>query len=404
MSTTQRMRDAWAGTACKGPIIRRYFIGRKAVEVAAKANEATSALACVIQAHKYPVREIGGYVCRKITGGKGLSLHAHATAIDINPRQNPYGPKLITDMPPAMIADVTRVRTKTGKQVWRWGGDWDGHPDTGERVYDAMHFEIVCTPGELAAGIDWFTVKMPAMRPAQPDTWPTLQIGDRGPTVYQLQEMLGLDADGRFGTRTEARVKAFQTQHKLATDGVVGLATWTVLLMGVKEAPPELRHTAEEAAPVAKVLQEPEPVAVIEPQDDDAGPVEVLVDDVPPVDTTPQETTRPAPAVRARPPMSGLPGVKQDAPAPAPESEPEAPRVIHITKEVAVPEMPPKALWQTKTFWSNAIPLLAVALADAANIPGVREYAPELLAAVNILNIVLRLLTKAPATLTGNQA
>jgi hypothetical protein len=35
--------------------------------------------------------------------------------------------------------------------VWRWGGDYAGNKD-------AMHFEIVCSPADLEAGVDPVTV------------------------------------------------------------------------------------------------------------------------------------------------------------------------------------------------------------------------------------------------------
>jgi len=64
---------------------------------------------------------------------------------------NPYGKRLVTDMPAALPRDVCRIRTMNGRQVWNWGGYWSGNKD-------AMHYEIVCTPADLATGIDPRTV------------------------------------------------------------------------------------------------------------------------------------------------------------------------------------------------------------------------------------------------------
>lgn len=72
--------------------------------------------------------------------------------------------------------------------------------------------------------------------PADPDT-PVLKRGSTGSAVGGLQNglrKLGTPgsptdpgpADGDFGPRTEAAVKAYQVQHALATDGVVGPRTW----------------------------------------------------------------------------------------------------------------------------------------------------------------------------------
>lgn len=71
---------------------------------------------------------------------------------------------------------------------------------------------------------------------------PTLRKGDRGPDVKAMQTLLaanvggwwlqGLDpvvADGVFGPKTEAAVKAFQTAAGLTSDAVVGADTWAKL-------------------------------------------------------------------------------------------------------------------------------------------------------------------------------
>jgi len=75
-----------------------------------------------------------------------------------------------------------------------------------------------------------------AKLPADPNT-PQLTKGATGAAVTGLQKGLlkfggagsPIDpgpADGQFGPRTEAAVKAYQTQHSLTADGVVGDRTW----------------------------------------------------------------------------------------------------------------------------------------------------------------------------------
>src|SRR3981189_3595273 len=72
--------------------------------------------------------------------------------------------------------------------------------------------------------------------PADPDT-PLLRRGGVGTAVSGLQKGLlnfgGAGAptdrgaaDGAFGPRTEAAVKAYQAQHALPDDGVDGARTW----------------------------------------------------------------------------------------------------------------------------------------------------------------------------------
>src|SRR5262249_2689842 len=67
---------------------------------------------------------------------------------------------------------------------------------------------------------------------------PVLKLGSTGDAVRHLQEGLlkfgGAGsptdpgpADGIFGGRTEAAVEAYQSQHALPVDGVVGPSTWS---------------------------------------------------------------------------------------------------------------------------------------------------------------------------------
>jgi peptidoglycan hydrolase-like protein with peptidoglycan-binding domain len=72
-------------------------------------------------------------------------------------------------------------------------------------------------------------VLAPAAVPAAADALPTLERGDRGPSVKRLQRALHLDADGVFGPGTKRAVRRFQRRHDLHADGVVGTATWRVL-------------------------------------------------------------------------------------------------------------------------------------------------------------------------------
>ena len=58
----------------------------------------------------------------------------------------------------------------------------------------------------------------------------TLRRGSKGNEVVQVQTLLGIDADGIFGKKTEAAVKAFQAANGLKVDGIVGRQTWAALL------------------------------------------------------------------------------------------------------------------------------------------------------------------------------
>jgi peptidoglycan hydrolase-like protein with peptidoglycan-binding domain len=50
-----------------------------------------------------------------------------------------------------------------------------------------------------------------------------------GRLTKQIQAKVGVTADGNFGSKTEAAVRAFQREHYLVPDGIVGPKTWLAL-------------------------------------------------------------------------------------------------------------------------------------------------------------------------------
>lgn len=82
-------------------------------------------------------------------------------------------------------------------------------------------------------------------------THKTIRKGSTGPDVVYCQECLislGYDlspygADGKFGAKTEAAVKAFQKDHGLKVDGIVGPMTWDALEKAVGPEPGETKYT-----------------------------------------------------------------------------------------------------------------------------------------------------------------
>lgn len=154
MLTTAQLRAAW-GPACR-PSSTRVTIalhGAGRITVDRRCEPAFRALNACLVAHDYRTRraDTGAYNCRRITGGTGYSLHAYGIAADLNWQTNPYGRNLVTDMPPAMRAAIKAIRTRNGVRVFGWGGDYRTNKD-------AMHFEVVCRPSDLATGIDLATI------------------------------------------------------------------------------------------------------------------------------------------------------------------------------------------------------------------------------------------------------
>ncbi len=49
-----------------------------------------------------------------------------------------------------------------------------------------------------------------------------LKEGSRGQEVAELQQALGIGADGIFGSGTRAAVEAYQQENGLVVDGIIG--------------------------------------------------------------------------------------------------------------------------------------------------------------------------------------
>lgn len=232
MLTTTQLRKAW-GPPCQSASTRVTIPlnGEGRITVDRRTEAAYRALNACLVAHGYRTRrnDTGAYNCRRITGGSGYSLHAYSIAADLNWSSNPYGRRLVTDMPPAMRAAIKAIRTRNGKQVFGWGGDYRTNKD-------AMHFEVVCSPADLATGIDPRTVPgyKPTPAPApNPGKWRQFAKGATDDAIYNkptkpgkdnqvselqmLLKMLGFyrsNVDGAYGPITTSAVIAAKDAYR----------------------------------------------------------------------------------------------------------------------------------------------------------------------------------------------
>ena len=70
--------------------------------------------------------------------------------------------------------------------------------------------------------------------------WPLVRKGDQEHPVKTLQYLLRarghtVTVDGIFGPGTDAAVRGFQQQKGLTADGIAGPATWSALIITVKQ-------------------------------------------------------------------------------------------------------------------------------------------------------------------------
>jgi D-alanyl-D-alanine carboxypeptidase-like protein/putative peptidoglycan binding protein len=179
----------------------------------------------VFRNHGYVVKSAGSYNYRLITNGSVYSPHAWALAIDINPANNPYTGRLVTDIGMDIIRDAYKITAK-GQRVWKWGGDWDGDWNFDEHtVFDAMHFEMIATPDELMTGVYF------AGNAEQPEI-DMLKLGSRGLAVYDMRAglseyfnddalMLASPNPQLFDTVLKSAVERFQAAYGLPVTGTI---------------------------------------------------------------------------------------------------------------------------------------------------------------------------------------
>lgn len=226
---SQATIQSWWAPRCTGPWLTITLHGEGRVTVRPAIGDAVMALNACLRAWNYRTRraDTGAYNCRLKVGGSGWSMHAFATAPDINWSTNPYGPRLVTDMPAAMTRAITQIRTMSGAQVWQWGGYWRGNKD-------AMHFEIVCSPAAIRTGIDPRTVPGHAFDPLPTPLPPKPQTEDIMATKEELEEIVRRvvseeHAASRSWIRDELKrsVQALTSEVRARVAGEhVGTRTW----------------------------------------------------------------------------------------------------------------------------------------------------------------------------------
>jgi peptidoglycan hydrolase-like protein with peptidoglycan-binding domain len=98
----------------------------------------------------------------------------------------------------------------------------------------------VAPAGVATAGASAATAGSAAVRAPATTNWPVVRPGARGERVRVIQGLLNqrgrrVTVDGTFGNATTTAVKGFQRANHLAVDGHVGPATWTKLVLTLRQ-------------------------------------------------------------------------------------------------------------------------------------------------------------------------
>ncbi len=134
----------------------------------------------------------------------------------------------------AYTRGVAAILAKIGQQAIMCAGHKEYALPKGRKSDPSFNMEAFRnTVATILRGDAPQPVAIPASEPEERSAGlgprPTLRRGAQGEWVKQLQTTLQITADGDFGAVTEAAVRAYQRQHGIVPDGIVGPKTWAAL-------------------------------------------------------------------------------------------------------------------------------------------------------------------------------
>lgn len=166
-----------------------------------------------------PEDKLGAHTSNNNTGSLGVCFEGSYNSETMNEAQIKSGQELIT----YLLDKYKLSRTEVYKHKDFNSTDCPGHNFPYEVLRDGAKNETVVTKSIKEELIE--ECKKQGFAP-----YPMVRRGARGNITKIIQRILGVNADGIFGSETEKAVKSFQSKNGLLVDGIVGNETWKRLL------------------------------------------------------------------------------------------------------------------------------------------------------------------------------